>query len=88
MEDGKTVKPTKVPIRDTWESLESAVDRGIADVAEPGIPEAPDDVIPVRIVVLDDREHCGVEHSLQQLGGIHPASSRFVMRWTVPRSTQ
>lgn len=30
MEDGKTVKPAKVSIRETWESLEAAVDQGIA----------------------------------------------------------
>lgn len=30
MEDGKTVKPANVSIRETWESLEAAVDQGIA----------------------------------------------------------
>lgn len=30
MEDGKTVKPAKVSIRETWEQLEAAVDQGIA----------------------------------------------------------
>lgn len=30
MEDGKTIKPSKVSIRETWESLEAAVDQGIA----------------------------------------------------------
>ncbi|KAL6704715.1 NAD(P)H-dependent D-xylose reductase (XR) [Coniothyrium glycines] len=30
MEDGKTVKPSKVSNRETWESLEAAVDEGIA----------------------------------------------------------
>lgn len=30
MEDGKTVKSGKVSIRETWESLEAAVDQGIA----------------------------------------------------------
>jgi D-xylose reductase len=30
MEDGKTVKPAKISIRETWESLEVAVDQGIA----------------------------------------------------------
>ncbi|KAJ4352073.1 uncharacterized protein N0V89_007419 [Didymosphaeria variabile] len=30
MEDGKTVKPAKVSIRETWEELEAAVDQGIA----------------------------------------------------------
>ena len=30
MEDKKTVKPAKVSIRETWESLEAAVDQGIA----------------------------------------------------------
>lgn len=30
MEDGKTVKPANVSVRETWESLEAAVDQGIA----------------------------------------------------------
>jgi D-xylose reductase len=30
MEDRKAVKPANVPIRETWESLEAAVDQGIA----------------------------------------------------------
>ncbi|KAF9732751.1 hypothetical protein PMIN06_007078 [Paraphaeosphaeria minitans] len=30
MEDGKTVKPAKISIRETWEQLEAAVDQGIA----------------------------------------------------------
>lgn len=30
MEDGKTVKPANVSVRETWESLETAVDQGIA----------------------------------------------------------
>jgi D-xylose reductase len=30
MEDGKTVQPAKVSNRETWESLEAAVDQGIA----------------------------------------------------------
>ena len=30
MEDGKTVKPANVSIRETWESLEAAVDQGFA----------------------------------------------------------
>lgn len=30
MEDGKTVKPAKVSIRETWEQMEALVDQGIA----------------------------------------------------------
>ena len=45
----------------------------LADVAEPAVAQTADDVVAVAVLVVDHGEHRQVEHSLEELGGVHAA---------------
>jgi hypothetical protein len=52
------------------QAAQRAVHRGVADVLEPGVAQPAHDVVPVRVLVGDDRQHREIEHPLEQLARV------------------